>query len=172
MDILSLIHNKKFFGREFLTWLWFQSDSKSGMIALDESQTVEIWVDNKIILESDDEDNREKVICHGENSEMLEARQALKQGKKVSQASFKLYVKDDEWRFTLDDCRLNFRTCKTPKIMLDKKEDPEGLFFEKAFVLQEAVRVVEQLFAKFFKIRTSNEWSKKDLPAIQKWIQK
>ena len=69
MDILSLIHNKKFFGREFLTWLWFQSDSKSGMIALDESQKVEIWVDNKIILESADEETLEKVIWSWPNRE-------------------------------------------------------------------------------------------------------
>ena len=172
MDILSLIHNKKFFGREFLTWLWFQSDCKSGMIALDESQTVEIWVDNKIILESADEETLEKVICQGDSSEMLEARQALKQGKKVSQASFRLYIKDDEWRFTLDDCRLNFRTCKTPKIMLDKKEDPEGLFYEKTFLIQEAVRVVEQLFIQFIKIRISPQWTKNELPALQKWVQK
>ena len=171
MDILSLIHDKQFLGREFLTWLWFQSDSKSGMIPIDESQVVEIWVDNKIVLESEDEDNIEKVICHGDSSEMREARQALKQGKKVSQANFRLYMKDDEWRFTLDDSRLNFRTCKTPKIMLDKKEDPEGLFYEKTFLLQEAVRLVEQLLTQFIKIRISPEWTKKELPALQKWIQ-
>jgi len=172
MDILSLIQNKKFLGREFLTWLWFQSDSKSGMIALDESQTVEIWVDNKIILESADEETPEKVICQGDSSEMLEARQALIQGKKVSQACFRLYMKDDEWRFTLDDSRLDFRACKTPKIILDKKEDPEGLFYEKTFLLQEAVRVVEQVFIQFIKIRISPQWEKTELPALQQWIQK
>ena len=172
MDMVSLIHTKKFIGREFLTWLWFQSDSKSGMVPVDESQTVEIWVDNKIVLESADEETLEKVICQGDSSEMLEARQALKQGKKVSQASFRLYMKDDEWRFSLDDSRLNFRTCRTPKIMLDKKEDPEGLFYEKTFLLQEAVRIIEQLFIRFVKIRISPQWKQSELPALRKWVQK
>jgi len=112
------------------------------------------------------------VICQGDSSEMLEARQALIQGKKVSQASFRLYMKDDEWRFTLDDSRLDFRACKTPKIMLDKKEDPEGLFYEKTFLLQEAVRVVEQIFIQFMKIRISPQWEKTELPSLQEWIQK
>ncbi len=56
--------------------------------------------------------------------------------------------------------------------MLDKKEDPEGLFYEKTFLLQEAVRVVEQLFSQFIKIRISPQWAKNELPALQKWVQK
>ena len=171
MDMVSLVQEKRFLGREFLTWLWFQSDSHLGVITPEGSQTVEIWIDNKITLESDDQENVEKVICHGENSEMLEAREALSQGKKVTQASFKLCMNDTEWHFTLDDCWLNFRGCKTPKVMLDKKEDPDGLFFEKAFLLQEVVRIVEQLFFQFVKIRISPEWMTEHLPAIQNWIQ-
>ncbi len=55
--------------------------------------------------------------------------------------------------------------------MLDKKEDPDGLFFEKAFLLQEVVRIVEQLFFQFVKIRISPEWMTEHLPAIRNWIQ-
>ncbi|MEW5803247.1 MAG: hypothetical protein AB1847_14210 [bacterium] len=171
MDMVRLVQEKKFLGREFLTWLWFQSDSHLGVITPEGSQPVELWIDNKITLESEDQENVEKVICHGENSEMLEAREALSQGKKVTQASFKLSMNDAEWHFTLDDCWLNFRACKTPKVMLDKKEDPDGLFFEKAFLLQEVIRVVEQLFNQFMKIRISPEWMTEHLPAIQHWIQ-
>lgn len=171
MDMVSLVQDKKFLGREFLSWLWFQSDSNLGTVALDDSQNVEIWIDNKITLESEDQENVERVICHGENSEMLEAREALSQGKKVSQARFKLSLNEAEWYFTLDDCWLNFRTCKTPKVMLDKKEDPEGLFFEKTLLLQEVVRIIEQLFSQFIKIRISPEWTTKHLPAIRNWIQ-
>ncbi|MGA1825857.1 MAG: hypothetical protein ACMUIP_14475 [bacterium] len=170
MDIPSLVKNKKFLGREFLTWLWYESESNSGVITLEDSQNIEIWVDNKIILESDDGENKEKVICHGENSEMFEARQALRQGKKVSQASFKLCVNDEENNFILDDSWLNFRTCKTPKVLLDKKKDPGGLFFEKTLLLQKVVKAVDQLFSKFIKMRISPQWSQKHLPDIQNWV--
>ena len=172
MDMVSLAQNKRFLGRDFLTWLWFQSDSHVGTIPLDDSRAVELWIDDKVIVESDDSENLERVTCHGENSEMLEARQALSQGKKVSQASFKLCLDEHEWYFTLDDNWLNFKACKTPRVMVDKKEDPAGLFLEKAFLLQKVIEVVDQLFHQFIKIRLSPEWVSRHLPAIQVWIQR
>ncbi|MEW6378567.1 MAG: hypothetical protein AB1611_03045 [bacterium] len=171
MDMVSLVREKRFLGREFLTWLWFQSDSQMGVFTPENGQPVEIWLDNKITLETDDQENVERVICHGEHSEMLEAREALSQGKKVTQASFKMCLNDAEWHFTLDDCWLNFRSCKTPKVMLDTREDPDGIFFEKIFLIQEAVRIIEQLFSQFIKIRISPEWMTVHLPAIRDWIQ-
>ncbi len=170
MDRLNLVQNKRFLGREFLTWLWFQSEKNLGVFSLKDEKNIELWIDNKIILESDDTENIERVSCHGENTEMYEARQALSQGKKVVQAAFKLSIDENEWRFTLDDCWLNFKTCKTPKIAYDKKEDPEGLFFEKTFLLQEAIRVVEELFLQFVKIRLCPDWPQKHLPFLQEWI--
>lgn len=170
MDIVTLIQEKKYLGREFLTWLWFQSDMNLGEITLEDATKFEIWLDNRVILEPDDEESGEKVICHGEHSEMYEARQALGQGKKITQARFKLSLNDQDWSFTLDDIWLNFKTCKTPKVMLDKGEDPEGLFFEKTFLIQEAVRLVEQLFFHFLKLRLSPEWQDTHLAAIKKWV--
>ncbi|MGA1871729.1 MAG: hypothetical protein ACMUJM_24645 [bacterium] len=171
MDVINLVKDKKFLGREFLTWLWFQSECNEGVMTLADAQSIELWIDNKIILESDEGENQEKVICHGENSEMFEARHALSQGKKVSQACFKLCINDDEFHVTLDDKWLNFRGCKTPKIMLDKNKDPEGLFFEKTLLLQKVVEAIDDLFSQFMKIRISSEWPAHHLPALQNWIQ-
>ncbi|MFH0926407.1 MAG: hypothetical protein V1872_12405 [bacterium] len=173
MDTVNLIKNKQFLGREFLTWLWFKSDTNSGVVNINDDKSVELWIDDKIVLESDElENNKEKVICHGEHSEMFEARQALNQGKKVSQANFKLNMNEEEWHFTLDDCWLNFRNCKPPKIILDKKEDPDGLFFEKTLLIEEATHTIDQLFSQFIQIRISPEWDHDHLPALQSWIQK
>jgi len=172
MDIVELLNEKEFLGREFLTWLWFKSETEDGLCTLDNSQQVELCFDDKVVLQSDEVEGVQTVICQGEHSELTEARHALREGKKVTQAKIKLIIGDNEWSFTLDSTWLNLKSLKTPKVMLDTKEDPEGLFYEKAFLLDRAISSIEQIFVKFLKIRISNEWDIKELPAIQQWMQK
>ncbi len=167
MDILDLLNNKEFLGREFLTWLWFRSETQEGMFTLDDSKQAVLWFDYKVVLQSD---GNAIVSCQGENSELTEARHALRDGKKVTQAKIKLIIGDNDWSFTLDSTWLNLRGVKTPRVMLDTKEDPEGLFYEKVFLLDTAVSTVEQLFVQFIKIRISDKWDSKEAPAIRKWI--
>ena len=169
MDILDLLHKKEFLGREFLTWLWFKSEIQGGSFTLDNSQQAVLWFDDRVVLQSD---GKEMVTCQGENSELTEARHALREGKKVTQAKIKLIIGDNDWSFCLDSTWLNFKSLKTPRVMLDTKEDPEGLFYEKAHLLATPISTVEQLFTQFLKIRISTEWDKKEVPAIRQWMKK
>jgi recombination associated protein RdgC len=168
MDILELLHDKEFLGREFLTWLWFRSETQQGTFTLDDSQQAGLWFDDKVVLQSE---GKEIITCQGENSALTEARHALRDGKKVTQARIKLIIGDDEWSFCLDSGWLNFRGLKTPKVMLDTKEDPDGLFYEKVFLLDKVVSVVEQVFIQFLKVRISDQWNTKEAPAIRQWMQ-
>lgn len=169
MDILDLLNSKEFLGREFLTWLWFKSETQEGTFTLDKSKQAVLWFDDRVVLQSA---GNAMVTCQGESSELIEARHALRDGKKVTQAKIKLIVGDNDWSFTLDSTWLNLKGVKTPRVMLDTKEDPEGLFYEKASLLDTAISVVEQLFIQFIKIRISAKWDSKEVPAIRKWIKR
>ncbi len=169
MDILALLNDKEFLGREFLTWLWFKSETQDGQFALEDSKQVLLWFDDKVVLQSDGD---EIVSCQGENSALTEARHALRDGKKVTQAKIKLIVGENDWSFSLDSTWLNLKSLKTPKVMLDTREDPEGLFYEKVFLLDTPISAIEQLFIQFLKIRISSDWDKKEAPGIRHWIQK
>jgi recombination associated protein RdgC len=171
MDILELLHKKNFWGQEFLTWLWFKSETQHGLFTLDDSQQVELWLDDKVVLQSEGVAGVQTVTCQGENLELTEAKHALREGKKVTQAKIKLIIGDNEWAFTLDATWLNFRGLKTPRVMLDTKEDPEGLFYEKTYLLDTAISTVEQLFIQFLKIRIADKWDAQEIPAIRKWMQ-
>ncbi len=34
MDLVDLIEEKRFLGQEFLTWLWWKSEERGGVVAL------------------------------------------------------------------------------------------------------------------------------------------
>ncbi len=168
MDIFELLHDKEFLGREFLTWLWFKSETQDGQFALADSKQVLLWFDDKVVLQSD---GHEIISCQGENSALIEARHALRDGKKVTQAKIKLIMGENDWSFSLDSAWLNFKSLKTPKVMLDTREDPEGLFYEKVFLLDTPISAIEQLFTQFLEIRISDKWDKTEVTAIRRWMQ-
>ncbi len=171
MDILETIKDTEFLGKEFLIWLWFKSEKKHGLVDLGETGVFELRFSGKITLQSKNEDGG-TVICSGVGAGFKEARFALAENKRVAQATIKFIEGDDEFSFVLDSTWLNFRTLRTPKVVQDDKDDPDGLFYEKIGLTEKVVSVIDKIFAYFIKLRISEEWNKKELPAIKKWVKK
>ena len=101
---------------------------------------------------------------------MKEARFALAENKEIVQATVVLSMEDNQWSFVLDALWMNFKTFKTPKVVQDKKDDPDGLFYEKIYLIEAAISAMDDIYVEFLKRRLSPEWSDKELPALAKWI--
>lgn len=172
MDTLEKIAETEVLGRDFLVWLWFQSDTNGGMIELGEGETAEIYFDGKITLQSEGDEALEKITCSGVNPRLREARFALSEDKKVTQSSIRLIVGDEEWSFALDSTWLNYKSFKAPKIEQDNDDDPDGLFYEKISLLEKAVKAVDTVYGEFIKRRVSDEWKTRELPALRRWVSK
>ena len=54
--------------------------------------------------------------------------------------------------------------------MQDSNEDPDGLFYERMFLMEQPIAVVNALFARFILLRVSPEWQSDELPALTAWI--
>jgi hypothetical protein len=171
VNLAERVKQTEFLGREFLTWLWFRSESAEGVFDLGEIGTVELWFEGKMTLEADGEERGDKVTCTG-GTRLREARFALTKDKKVTQAAVRLIKGDDEWTFLLDAPWLNISGLKTPKVMQDAKEDADGLFYERMFLIEQPVAVVNALFAGFIRLRVSQEWEQEELPALSEWIRR
>ena len=65
---------------------------------------------------------------------------------------------------------MNFSVFKTPKVVQDKGEDPDGVFYEKIFLMEEAVSAMDEIYSSFIKLRLSPEWADQERPALVKWI--
>jgi len=77
---------------------------------------------------------------------------------------------DYEYSFTLDSEWLNLKGFKTPKVMQDVDDDPDGIFYEKMYLIEQAVSALDTIFTQFIKLRTSPEWDESEKPALLKWI--
>ena len=170
MQILEKVKETQFLGREFLVWLWFRAETDRAIFDMGDKGTSELWFDGKLTLQSESERGVETIICAGEASNMREARFALTEDKEIIQATVKLVIGDNQWSFVLDSTWMNFGTFKSPKVMQDRGEDPDGVFYEKMFLIEEAVSAMDEIYSSFIKLRLSPDWEDQERPGLVKWV--
>ncbi len=169
MGLIERVQETEFLGREFLLWLWYNSESKGGTYPMKDGDA-ELWVDKKIVLRHDDDEGTEKITCSGDNPHLKEARFALLENKQVTECRLKLIIEDNEYSFTLDSEWLTLKSFKAPKVTHDVDDDPDGIFYEKMFLIEQAVSAVDAIFRQFISLRTSPEWEGTEKPALLNWI--
>ena len=172
MSLMERVKRTEFLGREFLVWLWYRSETREALFDLGETGTVELWFEGKVALEGEGEERGSEVTCKGAGSRLREARFALTRNKKISKAEIRMLKGDDEWSFTLDAAWLDVHSLKTPRVMQDVGEDPDGLFYERMFLIEQPIAVVQALFSQFIRLRLSPEWRSEEQPALEAWIRK
>ena len=65
---------------------------------------------------------------------------------------------------------LNISNLKLPETgPVETPEDLEGVIIEKAYLLEKVIRLVNNLFVRFIKLRVSNEWRNQTVSRIRKW---
>ncbi len=171
MQLLEKVRKTEFLGREFLAWLWFRSETERGFFDLGEKKgNAEFWLDGKITLQSENERGLETITCTGETPNMEEARFALAENKEIVLATLKMVIGDNQWSFALDSTWMNFKTFKSPKVLQDIDEDPDGIFYEKMFLIEQAIYALDKIYYSFIKLRISPEWTTQELPEFVKWI--
>jgi len=170
MQLIEKAREYEFLGREFLGWLWFKSETTEGGFSLGEAGSAEIHFDGRVVLQTEDEGREEKVICLGDVWRSREARFALAEYKTITEAKVRLRIGDNEWSFVLDSTWMNFKSFKTPKVIQDKEQDPDGLFYEKFYLIEQAMSAVDAVFASFVNLRLSADWEESELPALLQWI--
>jgi hypothetical protein len=174
MDLVDLIIEKRFLGQEFLTWLWYESEKRSGVVDIPGIGDVVVVFEKHMLLEYGEGESFEKLICQGLQAELKEARTGLKVGKKLEQARILIGRGEYEWNLTLKGSMFDFRSVRTPKTMTtaEESDDPsavEGRMLEKAGLYEEVLHLVDELFRMFLKLRISGEWEQ-ELAGIRVWI--
>ena len=176
MDLVDLISEKRFLGQEFLTWLWWKSEERGGVVALPGEGDIVVVFEKHMLLEYGEGDSNESLICRGLQTELQEARTGLVMGKKLEQARIQLVFNDYEWNFTMAGALMEFRNVKLPKTggesaNSENPEEREGMVLERIFLFEELVRIVLELFRLFLETRVSPEW-RDELLRVREWVNK
>jgi recombination associated protein RdgC len=158
-------------GRGFLTWLWFKSEERNGRVALSKTEEVEIHVLKRVVLEAGQGEYAQGVVCSGLHAELTEAKEAVRRGKKVKEAIVKIHRDQNEWEFYFKADTFYFQSLKMPRADWQAMpEDQAGTLLERVYLIEEAAKTIDELYASFLKIRFSKDWEEKEKPLLARWV--
>jgi hypothetical protein len=161
-----------FLGREFLTWLWFKSEERDGVIMMPDVGDISIAFVRRIVLESGEGPYSETVVCQGYHADLREAKAALREGKKIKEARLRMGFGAEEWEFTFKADEFQFQSMKLPAIMKFAEEEgnTEGRILERISMVETAMMMMDRLFSLFLNKRRLPEWLSEEIPRIQHWM--
>lgn len=174
MDLVDLIHEKRFLGQEFLAWLWYKSEERGGSVEVPGRGDVLVVFEKHMLLEYGEGDASEKVICRGLQTELREARAGLGLAKKPEQARIRLAWGDYEFSVTLAAAIFEFRNVRLPKTAGSEEDDGraeslEGRILERIALFEQLTRLVDDLYRMYINVRASQLWNE-ELVKIRAWI--
>ncbi len=163
-DLVDRIGRGRFLGREFLVWLWFESEVFDGELELAGTGVFEIHLDTQIVLCLDKEQSRLKGRAP---SGGREAREALRQGKTPTNARLRLTKGEHDYAFQLAADKLGLSAVKIPTHVKDEKHDQ---FYERMYLIEELEVLLDGLYSDFLALRLGKAWNESILPMIQTWV--
>ena len=177
MDLVDLITEKRFFGQEFLTWLWWKSEERGGSVEIPGVGDIAVIFEKHMLLEIGEAEYSERLVCSGLQTELREARTGLRTGKKLEQARIHIVKGEYEWNVTLGASLFEYRSVRPPKTAASSAdqaappEETEGMILERIFLFEELVRIIDDLFRLYLEVRAGSAWPN-ELSQIRHWIEK
>lgn len=161
-----LQRNRAFLGREFLTWLWFRTESQKHNIEIPGHGKFKLYLDDKLVLSATSGSVFESALKGGTPGHADEAHLALKNGKMVHEAKFILQDGKRQWSWSMKSDDLSLRAVRLPPVV-----DPEpGAFIaQRMMFTQTLIDVVDTLFKKYMNLRLSNQFSN-ETQAMTNWL--
>ena len=171
LDVSVSYNRYIFLGYEFLTWLWYVIEKDEGRIPLLEEEIVSLEVGNRIVLEKSQKAGVESITIKGDDAGLEEGILALRKGAVVTELNLFYKAEDNEWHFTIKGESLNIANLRPPITgPIESKKDLEGAVIEKAYLYNEVIRLIDNLFKQFIRLRVSNDWYSKVVPLVRQWM--
>ncbi|MDL2209198.1 hypothetical protein LJC26_00115 [Desulfovibrio sp. OttesenSCG-928-O18] len=157
-------------GQEFLTWLWFRSDSAPVFKSPDNGQEFTVSMEQRIVVQGGEGDAKETASVSGVMSELREARMGLTTGKQVARALVRFTREPEEWQVTLKAADMSLGSLKTPSVEKGDSpdDDPDALFFEKIHLTEVCLSFLDAIYAEFLELRLSRNWEE-ETKNIREW---
>jgi len=171
LDVAVSYNRYKFIGHEFLTWLWYAIDNKeNGLQQFDDNQFY-LEIGNRIVLENSRAEDTETITIKGNEAGMEEGLLSLKKGAVVTELNLIYRLGDHDWQFNIKGENLHMSGIKLPETgKIETTDDIEGAVLEKIYLYDQLLQIMDKIFKFFIKLRVSEDWEKKHVPAIKKWI--
>ena len=174
-DFLAVVEQKRFLGREFLTWLVWTIEEGGGRIERD-GDIVELQLGDRVTLAGTGADKARLTVA-GTGDLRDEMGAGLRRGKLLDQAKIAITRMDRRWELSLDGGMLTYDSLRCPQLGdrdAGAQEDPRAAFENDLFLriadMEDALDVLDRLFAEFCRVRGSSGWHAKTLPTLRSWV--
>ena len=167
MDLLPLIESRRFLGREFLTWFWFETELYGGELSASALGPLEVSFERQITLVGGPKGDEESKLKGVNPSATSEAREALRQGKLPTMARARLRKGERDFAFVFSADTLALSSLKLPDVVKEGGDEP---FFDRVELLEEIESALSSLYTDFLRLRTDPAWADTILPAIMRWV--
>jgi len=164
MQLIDLVEKRRFVGREFLLWLWFESEIFEGEQTTGDLGSFALWLEKQIILSVLKEKSR---FSGKAPSATPEAREGLQLGKLPETAYLRLSRGEEDYGFTLKADTLAFSAVTVPSILRDEKHEQ---FYERMRLVEELEALIESLYGDFLRLRLGAAWNSVVMPAMTEWV--
>ena len=153
-------------GREFLTWLWYCSEKRGGLVNTDEQGQVAYMIEGPLDFVMEGRGAHETIMKKGEPLLASETKAALVAGKTLKSARITFARGEEVWSFVLDADTFTFKGMKLPVV---ESFDQVGKFQERTVYLEAFRSIFFDLYYSYLMERTNN-W---DLVSneIKHWVQ-
>ena len=157
-------------GQEFLTWLWYRSDTAPVFKAPDGGGDFTVSMEQRIVVQGGEGDARETASVSGVLSELREARLGLTTGKQVTRALVRITRDPEAWQVTLRAADFSLGSLKTPTVEKgdSQDDDPDALFYEKIHLTETCLAFFDAVYAEFLGLRLSRDWEA-EAKKIREW---
>ena len=153
-------------GQDFLTWLWFHSEARGGLVRLDDGEYAAA-IEGPLLFVNEGDGAHEALLRRGTPLVSTEAKTALLSGKKLRCARLTLARGDEMWMCALDAETFTFRGLKLPK---GDAVDPVGRFHERMLALETYREAFLGFFDAFLKERSEPARWKATRKEIHAWV--
>lgn len=175
-DLPALVQAKRFLGREFLTWLVYRAEETGGLFDAPDGP-VEVHLGDRLVL-AGAEDDRARLTIVGAGDVRAEIGAGLRRGKVIDRARLTIRRGERQWELTLDGGVLDVGALRCPPLG-DRDRgvhaDPRAAFENDLFLrladIEEALGVLDALFAEFARLRVSETWPREIVPALRGWAE-
>lgn len=164
MNLADLIEKRRFVGREFLLWLWFESELREGRFDVEGFGACELFLEGQITLTQEKEQCRLKGAAPSADPE---AHQALRQGKMPTQARLRLTRGELAYAFLFSADTLALSGVKIPAEVNDETDER---FYERMYLLEDLEALLASLYGQFLGLRLCTAWETTVVPAMRAWI--
>lgn len=147
-------------GQEFLTWLWFRSETQPLGFKDKEGVPFTLNLEQRIVVQGGEGDNLETASVSGSLSQLREVRLGLRTGKKVTRALVRFEREELAWQTTVKAEDFSLAAFKTPRVEREPDDDPDAAFLEKMYLMEICLGLFDACYKLFLEVRLSSQWEK------------